>query len=349
MKMKDTVFLEQVIKASDEEISNIIRNTFNSSELEVSNSYIYFKGSIPLLLQAHIDTVKIPTTPIDLEITNKIITNKLGILGTDDRAGVYALLEIYKKLVREGKALPSFLFTDGEESGGTGMEAFAIVNPDIYVNLIIAIDRQGVGEYVTYNHLPTEVRKYVESFGFRNERGVFSDCMILTEETQIPSVNVSAGYYHQHSSREKLHIDELYLTIYRILRMINNPIQELYKSKPTNYSYKNRYGTYGTSTGTEITMYNKDNDWGESRGHSTRTNQWGWEEEYDSTEEVEYAEDYAQCCICSEFHKISETIEVWDEDEKDFLTVCYECYDAFGDSFGWDDKTDTVYFDNSKS
>jgi hypothetical protein len=97
------------------------------------------------------------------------------------------------------------------------------------INLAIALDRQGVGEYVVYNDIPHEVHEYIQRFGFHEHDGSFSDIMLFTEETGIPSVNLSVGYYNQHTAGEFLCIDELRLTIDRLKKMLRQPIEGLYR------------------------------------------------------------------------------------------------------------------------
>lgn len=192
------------------------------------NEFLFFCNSkSPILLQAHIDTVR--DEKKELKIFGDKILYANGILGADDRAGIYAIMEI----CRESSVLPNLLFTNGEETGGSGMRKFTHKFKSKHlkhINLCIALDRQGVGEYVTYNDLPLEVSMYMESFGFTEHEGSFSDCQIFTSKYRIPSVNVSVGYHHQHTASECLHIDEMEMTIFRLLDILVNPIDKLYKS-----------------------------------------------------------------------------------------------------------------------
>jgi len=205
------------------------------------DNYWYLPGNIPVCLVAHVDTVrdeykwrgkkkkgKYVFDPIDLVFERGIYKNKSGILGADDRAGCYVLW--YYMLQGENK--PHVLFTNHEESGGQGVKAFLREYDNMLkmsdIRLFIEIDRRGVSEYVTYNTIPNEVHKYVKSFGFHEGMGSFSDIMYLTQDTGIPSVNLSAGYYNEHSSREMLCVDELRLTVERIDLMLSDPIDQRY-------------------------------------------------------------------------------------------------------------------------
>lgn len=220
---------------------------FNGADITDGKNYAYFGGKGKILLQAHVDTI-FPCK--NLKVMNNIISG--NGLGADDRAGVYACM-----LLREKYPDTPVLLTNGEETGGTGMSIATVeLWPEEFqfVNLAIAIDRQGSGGYVTYNHLPKKAKKYVESFGFHEQVGSFSDIQIFTDYYEIPSVNVCCGYYNQHTLKERLVLDELCLTISRLETILRNPIQKRHKPEKidkwakydweyANYEYsKSRYG-----------------------------------------------------------------------------------------------------------
>jgi len=193
--------------------------------------YLFINTGSSVLLQAHFDTVA--TVNVDLIENNGIYRNKHGVLGADDRAGIYAILKLLPYN-------PSILITDGEESGGWGMRCFTedIDKSELKnVNICLALDRQGVGEYVVYNDIPEKVHNYVKSFGFHREHGTFSDCSIFTDNYGIPSVNLSVGYHKQHTANEYLVMDELELTINRVKKMLLNPITKRHNVKKKKYDW----------------------------------------------------------------------------------------------------------------
>jgi hypothetical protein len=149
------------------------------------------------------------------------------VLGADDRAGVYCASKCIRPEV-------SVLFTSGEEIGGFGMDQFLQSFKKFpNIKLAIALDRRGVAEYVTYNRINDKVREYVRGFGYQEAAGSFSDIRIFTDGTRIPSVNLSVGFHNEHSKKEFLCIDEMFLTLARVKTMIANPIQSLYQVKKT--------------------------------------------------------------------------------------------------------------------
>lgn len=179
-------------------------------------------------LVAHIDTVfenRFETKEIIKEDTNW--TSPQGICG-DDRCGVYALLKIYKTLPEKNK--PMLLFTDGEEKGGIGAyEAVKVFNDQLKdVSFFVELDRQGKDDMVFYNNEPDEFIDYIRHYGFKFSRGSFSDISILGKAFNICAVNVSVGYYKQHSLNEYIHVNELDDTIDKIYSLC---IEETGKQK----------------------------------------------------------------------------------------------------------------------
>lgn len=184
------------------------------------------RGS-PFMLIAHIDTLHRPGIRLR-QSKDGIISNDFGLLGADDRAGVYSCLEVYHK-APVGKK-PYVLFTDGEETGGIGASeaSLSIALPES-VRLLLELDRQGASEYVTYDEMPVKVMDYIESFGFYESLGSYSDIADLSPSWQVPAVNLSVGYHKQHTPLEYLSIPEMRHTISRVLQMLSAPIKKRYK------------------------------------------------------------------------------------------------------------------------
>lgn len=233
----------EVVKAATKQLLSFYKNVYYYKE-----DFIYAVGENPITIVAHMDTVrdgysglgrkpyaKGHDLPVGLILNRNIITNAHGVLGADDRAGVFGCLELVRRCKKAKVALPSVILTNGEESGGIGVSTFvesAIFTKkggDKTTKLFVEMDRQGSNEYVTYGStLPLSVERYVESFGFNEDHGSYSDIADLQEEYLIPAVNVSIGYYKQHTSNERLHLDEMYMSINRVFNMLKDPIDKLY-------------------------------------------------------------------------------------------------------------------------
>jgi hypothetical protein len=223
--------LIDILEMGDEEfllqyVAEVLRPDAGAGTLHVTDDYVYLDTGHPICLMAHLDTVNI--THVKVEVTRRILRNSVLAqpLGADDRAGVFAALRTFRILKERKDALPSLLFTTQEESGGLGARKF--VEDDIFNNdetfLVLALDRKGASEYVDYTRQPREVEQYVESFGFERKIGSYNDVLDLNAAYNVPGVNLSVGYYGQHTGSEKLHIDELFLTISRLITMCNDPI-----------------------------------------------------------------------------------------------------------------------------
>jgi hypothetical protein len=214
--------------------------------------YIYLKNpKSTLLLQAHVDTVRHKNTKLELKRFRNILFNGNGILGADDRLGVWIALQVLNVAIEQKLPIPNIIFTNGEETGSTGMKTLCkqIVAKQVnHIELAIALDRRGSTEYVTYNDLPKEVATYIETFGWIEHTGSYSDISVFTDTFSVPSVNISIGYYNQHTANEQIHLDEADLAIRRLVNVVKEPIDKLYPSvkKVTTYNnyYDNRYISY---------------------------------------------------------------------------------------------------------
>lgn len=215
----------------------------------VGEDFVFVPGDVRMpLLVAHADIVH-KTLPevILIDQVKRIMSSPTGI-GADDRAGVYAILTLWENLTPK----PGLLLTDKEETGGIG--AFN-ASYDIYDQLqeypfYVEIDRKGSGECVFYNYEHQEFISYIESFGFKEEYGIFSDISTLGTETKKCSVNLSAGYELAHTLGEYLRLDALNYTVKHakklMLSMLHSPPKISFRlPKPPKhekfYGYSSHY------------------------------------------------------------------------------------------------------------
>lgn len=222
------------------------------------DDWIYVDNASPIMLVAHIDTVT-RNKKLKFRVKRNRIRARNSVLGADDRAGIYAIMEILRMCKTSNVPMPSVLFTNYEESGMQGVEAFVKSKKmEKNMNIFIELDRKGKDEYVYYFHeMPKPISEWVESFGFTKDHGSMSDVMTLTEEYSIPHVNLSVGYYDQHTSKETLYPSQLQLTIDRVFQMMINPLEELHEvnGKSCGYDYwyddyyQMEYGIYGGTSG----------------------------------------------------------------------------------------------------
>ena len=124
---------ETILKANQKKLKKILISKLKKLNYTpvVKNGFIYAKGSLPVMLVAHMDTVhKNPPEIICYSEDKRYIMSPYGI-GGDDRCGIYMILEI----VKQNKC--HILFTEDEEIGGLGAEAFVKSNIQPKVNYII--------------------------------------------------------------------------------------------------------------------------------------------------------------------------------------------------------------------
>lgn len=157
---------------------------------------------LPILLVAHIDTVNFSGSRVKVVEDHGVLFNQNGILGADDRAGVFIILELMENL----NAVPYILLTNHEEIGGIGVTSFCNAKIlDQYlpeINMFVEFDRRGVNQYVSYAKLPTKIEQLFENYGYENHHGSYSDVATLSRHYDIAHVNFSAGYFNEHSPSE---------------------------------------------------------------------------------------------------------------------------------------------------
>lgn len=193
-------------------------------------NYWYKKGTNNILLVAHIDTIprinnvkrfKKKSKPLELLNVNGIIQAKDSVLGADDRAGCYAIDQLYNKYGTQC----SILLTNFEETRGIGVNTFINDHPDLLSDykLFIELDRMGIDEFTHYNNfLDDELEFLLIGYNFSYNVGFYSDIKDLSDHYRIQSVNLSVGYYKQHSKAEYLDFKALeYVLIPRYNELIN--------------------------------------------------------------------------------------------------------------------------------
>lgn len=185
------------------------------------------------LLCAHVDLVGV-VSPKKEDIILDFGQNRISLnpkseascLGADDRAGIYAMFKLLRSLSESGSILPFVVTTNFEEVSGIGAQAVA--NSDLLqtyennVSCYIELDRRRSGEFVSYDpsgYPNEELGQMFKEQGFTLGSGSYSDVADFTPITNTSNVNISVGYRNEHSKNEVLFLDELELTVTRVLRM----------------------------------------------------------------------------------------------------------------------------------
>ena len=146
-------------------------------------------------------------------------------LGSDDRAGC-AMLYL---LQNSGHSL---LVTDGEEHGQIGAYYLMDNYPEIADELnahqyFIQLDRRGNSDYKTYRlNVSTEYCQYIEEETGFIDAGRNSRTDIVALCRRICGVNLSIGYYNEHTPDEYLDFDEWLYTLDLVREMLKKPQPE---------------------------------------------------------------------------------------------------------------------------
>lgn len=213
-----------------------LRKSYPKKNVVYSDHYIYAKGEIPIALVAHMDTVhKHLPEQIYWDKKEDIIWSPQG-LGADDRAGVFAILQIiafgYK---------PHIIFTADEEIGGIGASLIAKRdNPFDDLRYVIEFDRKGLDDCVFYDCDNPDFIEYISCFGFKEEFGTYSDICEFCPDWGVAGVNLSVGYFNEHTFSEYLVSSILLDTISKVCEMLDEDIDNIpfFKYIPRVYDIK---------------------------------------------------------------------------------------------------------------
>ena len=255
--MRKSVVLDDLLKMGEDELQSYLakKMLLDGRGVGVDTGFVYSAGKIPILLVAHMDTVHRSTPTVCKSEDGEIYMAPEGI-GGDDRAGIYAIMKIIEKHDCH------VLFTQGEESGGTGARAFVQSGIKPNINFIIEPDRKGNNDAVFYDCGNTEFIDFVEEMtGFKEQYGTFSDISIIAPSFNRAAVNLSVGYYNQHTSYEHIRMSDVEKTIEAMDRLITfSDASKVYEFE------KARYVPTGASQYDWGTTYYNKRDYGYTNG-----------------------------------------------------------------------------------
>lgn len=214
------------------------------------------------LLSAHMDTVrKSEDFCIGAFLTesddDKIFSG--GILGGDDKCGVYIIL----KVLEAGRKV-NFIFSRDEEIGCLGIKA--LLKPEFTENetltnkvrnclWCLVLDRRGDSDIIcdrnSYGTKEFEeaLEKISEAgnFGYKANLGLCSDANTIRDF--ISTANISVGYWHPHSQKEYVSKKDLEKALNYTLAIIDG-LKDKFEAAEYKNWYSGNYGTYGyTSSG----------------------------------------------------------------------------------------------------
>lgn len=196
---------------------------FGYNDIEWIGDNLFAHGDIPVMIVCHADIVGIDyPTEFIYEKNDSIIRANNRTLGGDDRCGQYILLEAMKKL----NVRPYIAITHDEEKGCIGADEFVTKMPynEYEIKFLIELDRRGSNDLVYYDcdgH--DEFMKFCEDMtGWKHAYGSYSDICSFMDEWKICGVNLSCGYYNEHSANEHVVIDEMLNVVDVLANWLNN-------------------------------------------------------------------------------------------------------------------------------
>lgn len=190
------------------------------------NLIIQVGDNTGLVFTAHLDTVHRTNGFNQLLLIEKSMmlvaddakTGQPTVLGADDAAGMYILVE----MIKAGKPGTYFFFV-GEECGGIGSSAFVMDNPAFSASMCVSFDRRGYSDVITHQggyetcsskfawslcgelnqHMTGRQKAYKPS-----DAGIYTDSKEFAE--LVPEcTNISVGYFNEHTDREELDVRHL--------------------------------------------------------------------------------------------------------------------------------------------
>lgn len=203
--------------------SNMFKYLFNTQrQIIKGDGYLYCEGTLPIILCAHMDTVH-KELPKEIVYENGTISSPQGI-GGDDRCGIYMIMEIIKKY-----PCHVLLFED-EETGGVGSEKFldSKICQDLKgkINYAIELDRMNANDAVFYDCDNPDFTDFITKEFWEESYGSFTDICNICPELEIAGVNLSCGYYKQHTTSEYVVLSEMETAIIEVKKLIARTTEE---------------------------------------------------------------------------------------------------------------------------
>ena len=215
---------QDICRMTQQEVKDYMFQYLSSKKYNVVNEdgFLYARGTVPVLLVAHMDTVHKDQCKVIVNVDGKM-SSPQGI-GGDDRCGVFMIMNIVKDLNC------SVLLCEDEESGGIGARKFTKAKykwlnengesedkayiDNLDVNFMIEFDRRGNNDAVFYSCDNKDFIDFVTDVtGFKTSQGSFSDISVLMPAAKLSAVNLSCGYYNAHMVTEYVMYDEMMDTI----------------------------------------------------------------------------------------------------------------------------------------
>lgn len=248
------VDFENICRMSQKTLKKHMRKMLEEKYDEViyADGFVFAKGTVPILLVAHMDTVH-KELPRIIELNNGKISSPQGI-GGDDRCGIYMISKIIEK------HHCSVLFTEDEEIGGVGADKFvhhSCLN-GLEFNYAIELDRRGKNDAVFYECDNPEFEDFITEDGdWKTDFGSYSDICDVAPALGCAAVNLSCGYYNAHTKNEYVVFSEMEANIKKVCKLIERTTEN---DKFEYIEAKHRWGKYEMYGGWSSEYYGYSSD-----------------------------------------------------------------------------------------
>lgn len=249
---------ENICKMTQPEVKKYMKKFLINKGYDVvdQDGFLYAKGTVPVLLVAHMDTVHKEQCKTIVCVGDKI-SSPQGI-GGDDRCGVFIIMNIIKEL------RCSVLLCEDEEIGCIGAHKFVKATrkstdeagndvdvryiDELDVNYMVELDRKGNNDAVFYHGDNQDFIDFVEdATNFKFAHGSVSDISVLMPEAKISAVNLSCGYYNAHSITEYVMYDEMMDTIAATKSLIKEKCDKPFEYVRKKYEPYHGYTNYNAN------------------------------------------------------------------------------------------------------
>lgn len=351
----------ELLRRNQDGTASYVKDFLDSLELKYEvDSYgniFYLDNEKVPLLSAHMDTVrKDADICIGAFLTEsedeKIFSG--GILGGDDKCGVYMIL----RALKEGHKV-NFIFSRDEEIGCVGIKnllkpTFSAENKELTDKIknnclyCLVLDRRGKGDIICKNNFYgtkefEEALKKVSddgNFGYAPATGACSDANTIREF--VSTANLSVGYYAPHSKNEyivKKDLENAYNYMVAIIQNLKEAF-EPYKYEYTGYSgyaggyyggyygYSGRYGAYTS----EASKHYK----GKSKGNTYYNRYYDYDDydysdySYDQWKNYDASKSKCSCAFCGESDDTEKLVGFVMPDGEEFK-ICAFCLEEIED------------------
>jgi len=256
-------FFESLCLKTQSQMKKFLKRELNKRgrDFEDGDGYIYTPGTKPVLLVAHMDTVheKIAT---EIVYKDGTISSPQGI-GGDDRCGIYMILRIIKDHDCH------VLFCEDEECGGVGSHKF--INTETCKNLTgkiqyaIELDRMNAKDAVYYDLDNPEFEYFIEKEFWKGSYGSYTDICTICPVIECAGVNLSCGYYKQHTKMEYVDLNQMETSINEVCKLLNRT------TETDSFEYIERKHYYGKSyyglLSQKYNSWDDDDDYGYNYGY----------------------------------------------------------------------------------